>query len=193
MVLGEGDSGHLASLVLTRIVAPGGEAAQELARSGVAPDVEAAVRAEIARAAEDYRVDLVDETFVLRLALHVQNLLRRAEESALTRNPLTRSLKTTYPMIFEVAVSIASGLHDRLGTPIHDDEIAYIAMHVGDGWSGAARRSPSSPRPSSAPATTNSTNSCVRAWTARWVPRSRSPASSPTSTRTGRRSTPTSC
>ncbi|MBT2476106.1 PTS sugar transporter subunit IIA, partial [Microbacterium sp. ISL-103] len=24
-----------------------------------------------------------------------------------------------------------SGLHDRLGTPIHDDEIAYIAMHVG--------------------------------------------------------------
>jgi len=131
VVLGEGDSGHLASLVLTRIVAPGGEAAQELARSGVAPDVEAAVRAEIARAAEDYRVDLVDETFVLRLALHVQNLLRRAEESALTRNPLTRSLKTTYPMIFEVAVSIASGLHDRLGTPIHDDEIAYIAMHVG--------------------------------------------------------------
>ncbi|CAI7674553.1 unnamed protein product, partial [Penicillium discolor] len=70
VVLGEGDSGHLASLVLTRIVAPGGEAAQELARSGVAPDVETAVRAEIARAAEDYRVDLVDETFVLRLALH---------------------------------------------------------------------------------------------------------------------------
>ncbi|MCT1479994.1 transcription antiterminator [Microbacterium sp. p3-SID336] len=131
VVLGEGDSGHLASLVLTRIVAPGGDATREVARSGVEPAVEAAVRAEIARAAEDFQVDLVDETFVLRLALHVQNLLRRAEQSALTRNPLTRSLKTTYPMIFEVAVSIASGLHDRLGTPIHDDEIAYIAMHVG--------------------------------------------------------------
>jgi lichenan operon transcriptional antiterminator len=131
VVLGEGDSGHLASLVLTRIVAPGEDATREVARSGVDPSVEAAVRAEIARAAEDFQVDLVDETFVLRLALHVQNLLRRAEESALTRNPLTRSLKTTYPMIFEVAVSIASGLHDRVGTPIHDDEIAYIAMHVG--------------------------------------------------------------
>jgi lichenan operon transcriptional antiterminator len=131
VVLGEGDSSHLASLVLTRIVAPGEDATRDVARSGVEPEVEAAVRAEIARAAEDYQVDLVDETFVLRLALHVQNLLRRAEESALTRNPLTRSLKTTYPMIFEVAVSIASGLHDRLGTPIHDDEIAYIAMHVG--------------------------------------------------------------
>lgn len=131
VALGEGDSSHLASLVLTRIVAPGEDATRDVARSGVDAEVEAAVRAEIARAAEDYQVDLVDETFVLRLALHVQNLLRRAEESALTRNPLTRSLKTTYPMIFEVAVSIASGLHDRVGTPIHDDEIAYIAMHVG--------------------------------------------------------------
>ena len=131
VALGDGDSGHLASLVLTRIVAPGEDAARDVARSGVDEAVEAAVRAEIARAADDYQVDLVDETFVLRLALHVQNLLRRAEESALTRNPLTRSLKTSYPMIFEVAVSIASGLHDRLGTPIHDDEIAYIAMHVG--------------------------------------------------------------
>ncbi|OAN39989.1 BglG family transcription antiterminator [Microbacterium sp. H83] len=129
--LGEGDSGHLASLVLTRIVAPGQDAIREVARSGVDPSVEEAVRTELARAADDFQVDLVDEAFVLRLALHVQNLLRRAEESALTRNPLTRSLKTTYPMIFEVAVSIASGLHDRLGTPIHDDEIAYIAMHVG--------------------------------------------------------------
>lgn len=131
VALAEGDSSHLASLVLTRIVAPGEDAARDVARSGVEPEVEAAVRAEITRAAEDYQVDLVDETFVLRLALHVQNLLRRAEESALTRNPLTRSLKTSYPMIFEVAVSIASGLHDRVGTPIHDDEIAYIAMHVG--------------------------------------------------------------
>ncbi|MFJ4999438.1 BglG family transcription antiterminator [Microbacterium sp. NPDC088619] len=131
VALGDGDSGHLASLVLTRIVAPGEDAAGDVARSGVDPRVEAAVRAEIARAADDFQVDLVDETFVLRLALHVQNLMRRAEESALTRNPLTRSLKTSYPMIFEVAVSIASGLHDRLGTPIHDDEIAYIAMHVG--------------------------------------------------------------
>ncbi|MEV8251978.1 PRD domain-containing protein [Microbacterium sp. NPDC076768] len=131
VVLGEGDSAHLASLVLTRIVAPGEDATREVARSGVDPQVEQAVRAEIAKAAEDFQVDLVDETFVLRVALHVQNLLRRAQESAPTRNPLTRSLKTTYPMIFEVAVSIASGLHDRIGTPIHDDEIAYIAMHVG--------------------------------------------------------------
>jgi lichenan operon transcriptional antiterminator len=129
--LGDGDSRHLASLVLTRVVAPGAETTREVARSGVEPRVEDAVRAELARAAAEYDVDLLEDAFVLRLALHVQNLLRRAQGQAYARNPLTRSLKTSYPMIFEVAVSIASGLHDRLGTPLHDDEIAYIAMHVG--------------------------------------------------------------
>jgi len=129
--LGDGDSRHLASLVLTRVVAPGEDATREVARSGVEPRVEEAVRAELTRAAAEYDVDLVEDAFVLRLALHVQNLLRRSHGQAFARNPLTRSLKTSYPMIFEVAVSIASGLHDRLGTPIHDDEIAYIAMHVG--------------------------------------------------------------
>ena len=131
VALGDGDSAHLATLVLTRVIAPGQDPASDAVRSGVAPEIEAAVRAEIIQAAADYQVDLVDEAFILRLALHVQNLMRRADEQAWTRNPLTRSLKSSYPMIFEVAVSIASGLHDRLGAPIHDDEIAYIAMHIG--------------------------------------------------------------
>lgn len=129
--LGAGDSAHLATLVLTRAVAPGQGSGIDVARSGVTPEIEAAVRAEVVQAATDYQVDLVDDAFILRLALHVQNLLRRAQEQAWTRNPLTRSLKSSYPMIFEVAVSIASGLHDRLGSPVHDDEIAYIAMHIG--------------------------------------------------------------
>ncbi|KDA06054.1 transcriptional antiterminator [Microbacterium sp. CH12i] len=131
VTLGDGDSAHLATLVLTRAIAPGQDAGSDAVRSSVDPGIEAAVRAEIVQAAADYQVDLVDEAFILRLALHVQNLLRRAEEQAWTRNPLTRSLKSAYPMIFEVAVSIASGLHDRLGSPLHDDEIAYIAMHIG--------------------------------------------------------------
>lgn len=131
VALGDGDSAHLATLVLTRAIAPGQDATSDAVRSGVDPRIEAAVRAEIVQAAADYQVDLVDEAFILRLALHVQNLMRRADEKAWTRNPLTRSLKSSYPMIFEVAVSIASGLHDSLGAPIHDDEIAYIAMHIG--------------------------------------------------------------
>lgn len=125
--LGPGDLQHLASLVLTRLVAPTGDGAQV----PVDAYAEAAVRAAVSRAARDYLVDLEDEDFLRRLSLHVQNLVLRAREQAWSRNPMTRSLKSAYPMIFEVAVSIASDIAERLEIPLHDDEIAYIAMHVG--------------------------------------------------------------
>lgn len=129
--LGDGDRDHLTTLVLTRVLTPGARTSAAAARSGLEPEVEQAVRDVVARAAQEFLVDIVHEDFVLRLALHVQNLLHRAREQAWSRNPLTRSLKSTYPMIFEVAVFVASGLQERLGLEIQDDEIAYIAMHVG--------------------------------------------------------------
>ncbi|MFT3798417.1 BglG family transcription antiterminator [Microbacterium sp.] len=129
--LGEGDRRHLAALVLGRVVAPGASEAASVIRERLQPDVEAAVRDVVHRASAEFLVDLEDDDFLLRLALHVQNLRLRAQEQAWSRNPLTRSLKATHPMIFEVAVFIADGLRGLLGIPILDDEIAYIAMHVG--------------------------------------------------------------
>lgn len=131
--LGSADLQHLSTLVLTRVVAPdaGEDAASASAPSSLDPEVEAAVREVVTAAAEEFLVDIAHDDFVSRLALHVQNLLHRAREQAWSRNPLTRSLKSTYPMIFEVAVFIASRLQQRLGIPLPDDEIAYIAMHVG--------------------------------------------------------------
>ncbi|WP_169581709.1 PRD domain-containing protein [Microbacterium thalassium] len=129
--LGAGDLQHLATLVLTRVVAPGDEAPVDHARARLDPEIETAVRDVVGTASAEFLVDIAHEDFILRLALHVQNLQHRAREQAWSRNPLTRSLKTTYPMIFEVAVFIASRLQERLGIPLPDDEIAYIAMHVG--------------------------------------------------------------
>ncbi|MEV4687605.1 BglG family transcription antiterminator [Microbacterium sp. LWH3-1.2] len=131
--LGSADLQHLATLVLTRVVAPDGheDGASAAASSSLDPEVEAVVREVVTAAAEEFLVDIAHDDFVARLALHVQNLLHRAREQAWSRNPLTRSLKSTYPMIFEVAVFIASRLQQRLGIPLPDDEIAYIAMHVG--------------------------------------------------------------
>lgn len=129
--LGEGDRRHLAALILSRVVAPGATETASVIRSRLEPDVEAAVRDVIERASAEFLVDIDDEDFVLRLALHVQNLRQRAQEQAWSRNPLTRSLKSTYPMIFDVAVFIADALRGLLGMDLAEDEIAYIAMHVG--------------------------------------------------------------
>ncbi|MFV0374565.1 BglG family transcription antiterminator [Microbacterium sp.] len=128
VALGGGDRGHLATLVHSRVVAPGGAAD---IRPRLHPEVVEAVREVVARASAEFLVDIDDDEFVQRLALHVQHLRQRAQQQEWSRNPLTRSLKATYPMIFEVAVFIADGLRDLLGIRILDDEIAYIAMHVG--------------------------------------------------------------
>ncbi|MDZ5076566.1 BglG family transcription antiterminator [Nesterenkonia sp. HG001] len=126
--LGPGDLQHLSSLVLTRVVAPGGATREQVRLD---PQIEATVREAVTHAAHGYLVDIVEEEFIRRLSLHVQNLVLRSREHATVRNPLTRSLKSAYPMIFQVAVSIASHVAQRLDVEIHDDEIAYIAMHVG--------------------------------------------------------------
>lgn len=129
--LGEADLSHLAALVLTRVVAPRESAGLQPSRARMDPEVEHAVREVVESAASEFLVDIVHAEFIVRLSLHVQNLKQRAQSEAWSRNPLTKSIKASYPMIFEVAVYVAVGLRERLGIPLHDDEIAYIAMHVG--------------------------------------------------------------
>ncbi|HEY6801784.1 MAG TPA: PTS sugar transporter subunit IIA [Agromyces sp.] len=89
------------------------------------------VRRIAASASSAYLVDLDDEDFIERLALHVDNLVARASDASFSRNPLTSSIKAAYPLIYELAVYIASELARTEGISVNDDEIAYIAMHVG--------------------------------------------------------------
>jgi lichenan operon transcriptional antiterminator len=127
----EGDKEFLTAVVMSRIAAPRLESVQEIARQRVDPAVKRAVLEACDAAAAEFLIDLSGEDFTWRLILHVQNLVERVPGSAWSRNPLTRTLKASYPMIFEVAVYIATRLQESLGIPLVDEEIAYIAMHVG--------------------------------------------------------------
>jgi lichenan operon transcriptional antiterminator len=140
--LGQGDAEYLGYLLSTRAVAPStsGEAGENDRRRYLADDDLERVRRITQRAGAEYAVDLSDEDFITRLALHVHNLLERASDRSFSRNPLTRSIKTSYPMIYELAVFIARELRDLSGVEIDDDEIAYIAMHVGAHLQQEARR-----------------------------------------------------
>ncbi|MET0955170.1 MAG: BglG family transcription antiterminator [Cryobacterium sp.] len=130
--LGSGDLAYLAFLLTTRVITPGHDKpAETLIESYVRPEELAAMRAIVDRASQEYLVDLDDDDFIVRLTLHVRNLINRAHDKSYSRNPLTRSIKTSYPLIYELAVYIASELQRAEGITINDDEIAYIAMHVG--------------------------------------------------------------
>ncbi|TFD25440.1 BglG family transcription antiterminator [Cryobacterium lyxosi] len=132
VVLDVTDLAYLVLLLQTRVVTPGHDEATDAISATVAcaGDLEV-VRRIVAQASEEYLVDLADEDFITRLTLHVRNLIDRAQVRDYSRNPLTRSIKTAYPMIYELAVFIASELQRQEQIHINDDEIAYIAMHVG--------------------------------------------------------------
>jgi lichenan operon transcriptional antiterminator len=135
------DLDHLALLLTTRVVAPG----RDTDEPGAAPnaaldDTIATVRRIIGRVADEYVVDLDNEEFILRLSLHVRNLIARANDKSYSRNPMTRSIKTAYPMIYELAVFIASEIQRSEGITILDDEISYIALHVGSYLERQSRR-----------------------------------------------------
>ncbi|GAA2045125.1 PTS sugar transporter subunit IIA [Agromyces tropicus] len=111
---------HLARLIGTRAATP---------RSG--PARAAVIRDIIARISRDWLVELGDEGFIERLALHVENLAARAADQSYSRNPLTASIKSSYPLIYDLAVYLASELGRLEGITVNDDEIAYLAMHIG--------------------------------------------------------------
>jgi lichenan operon transcriptional antiterminator len=113
--------------------------------AGDAPDLDlerlvTRVRRTVHHVGEEYLVDLDDDDFIMRLSLHVRNLIVRAHDLSYSRNPMTRSIKTTYPMIYELAVFIAAEVQRSEEITIHDDEISYIALHVGSHLERQAKR-----------------------------------------------------
>ncbi len=112
---------QLTTRVGTRAVGPGDAPAEELEL----------VRRIVQRASEEYLIDLDDEAFLHRLASHVGNLVTRARSGVRNDNPLTRSIKSGYPLTYELAVFVASEVAREFDIPIDDDEIAYVALHIG--------------------------------------------------------------
>ncbi|MCI2957829.1 PTS sugar transporter subunit IIA [Agromyces atrinae] len=131
VVLGDGDIAYLGFLLSTRVATPGREQLTASVDEYLRPEQLESVRDIVQRAAREYLVDLDDDDFLVRLALHVQNLVARAGDESFARNPLARSIKSSYPMIYELAVYIAGELSRVESISVNEDEIAYIAMHVG--------------------------------------------------------------
>jgi len=130
--LDDTDVQYLAKLLTTRVITPGqNEPVQSVVDNYVVPEHLETVRRIVGQVGEEYLLDLDDEAFMVRFALHVGNLIARAEDNSYSRNPLVKSIKTSYPMIYDVAVFIASQIQRENSITINDDEISYIAMHLG--------------------------------------------------------------
>ncbi|GGB38911.1 transcriptional antiterminator [Lentibacillus populi] len=78
-----------------------------------------------------YFIEMYDKEFVIKLIIHIHNLINRANFSDLSRNPLGEEIKTSYPLIYDISVFISSMIAEKAGIKINDDEISYIALHIG--------------------------------------------------------------
>jgi lichenan operon transcriptional antiterminator len=139
--LGDTDIEYLAKLLTTRVITPGqGQTVEAVVENYVDPENLELVRSVVAQVSEEYLVDLNDEAFMVRLALHLGNLVSRAQDNTFSRNPLVRSIKTSYPMIYDVAVFMASQIQRAKSISMNDDEISYIALHIGSFLERQSRR-----------------------------------------------------
>lgn len=78
-----------------------------------------------------YYIDLREKEFLIRFALHIHNLLVRSKNNYFSKNPLTESIKMSCPLIYDASVNLARTIKEKTGITINDDEIAYIAFHLG--------------------------------------------------------------
>lgn len=78
-----------------------------------------------------YYIDFTEQEFLVRFALHIKNLLIRIRSNNFSKNPLTDSIKSNCPLIYDCAVNISYKIKTYTNCEINEDEIAYIALHIG--------------------------------------------------------------
>ncbi len=125
--LGGREESYLARQLVTRIITPGTE-------TGLAgPDRldRATTTKALDLVYEEYLIELRNDDLIDRLALHIGHLVTRARYDSPSRNPLQKSIKSSYPLVWDIAVFIASTIQRERDIVIGEDEISYIALHIG--------------------------------------------------------------
>lgn len=97
----------------------------------VRPEILDALTQVVRDTQDTYHIDLGDKEFFTQLAIHVQRLYYRSQYDTFARNNGILDVKSTYPVIYDISVYMASLLQDLLNIRFNDDEISFIALHVG--------------------------------------------------------------
>ncbi|MBQ9840071.1 MAG: PTS sugar transporter subunit IIA [Erysipelotrichaceae bacterium] len=78
-----------------------------------------------------YSIDLNSQQFNIRFALHLKNVLIRADKKLTLKNQQFNDIKNKYPFLYVISVNIAYIIQQETGHVLSEDEIAYITLHVG--------------------------------------------------------------
>ncbi len=78
-----------------------------------------------------YSIDLRDDNFLIRFAFHLKNVIARAKNDISIRNSQFNKIKDDFPLIYVIAVFISNIINKKINQTLSEDEIAYIALHIG--------------------------------------------------------------
>ena len=81
-----------------------------------------------------------DREFRLGLELHINSLLKRHYEKIEIDNTCLEEVKRKYPLIFEMGVWVGKIIEERLKIIISENEISFIALHIGSAYERANLR-----------------------------------------------------
>ncbi|WP_182200243.1 BglG family transcription antiterminator [Paraliobacillus salinarum] len=71
-----------------------------------------------------------DKELLLALSLHLKPAINRYMYQMNLRNPLLEEIKSKYPFSFEVALTGAEVINNKLDISIDENEIGYMALHL---------------------------------------------------------------
>ena len=78
-----------------------------------------------------FLIDFTDDKLRNRLLFHMQHLYRRIKDRRIKRNLSVIDIKVRYPILFDIAVYLASLIASDLTIDIAEEEIAFLALHIG--------------------------------------------------------------
>lgn len=80
---------------------------------------------------EHFFINLDSYNFITPFMLHLKNLKNRLIKNNLLKNPMLDSIKISCPTIYDISTFIAYQLTLSFHENVNEDEIAFIALHVG--------------------------------------------------------------
>lgn len=83
---------------------------------------------------DTYGIHIDSEEFYVRFTLHINNLMLRSKYQYMIRNPLTLSIQNSCPLLYEISAQLAGLIYEQTGFLISNDEITYIAFHLGSAF-----------------------------------------------------------
>ena len=80
---------------------------------------------------ERYSIDLSNKQMMVRFALHLKNLLVRVKNNMAIQNGQFVNIKNEYPFLYDISVFVSYIIANKMDCILPEDEIAYIALHIG--------------------------------------------------------------